>query len=123
MTEPARQRGVTLVETLVALAIMGLVAGAVMTLIGQNTRFAATAQNRTYASILVDNEMVDTIGVISEIEAGVVETDVEFYSRIWRVRTTVAETAIENLFRIEIVVLDPTNGQSLARATTLRSVE
>ena len=37
----AGQHGITLVETLVALAVMGLVTVAILILIGQNTRFTA----------------------------------------------------------------------------------
>ena len=127
MPDVNKQRGVTLVETLVALAIMGLVTTSILILIGQNTRFAASAQERTIASIAVDNLMVETLALSGAIETGEETGEVTVGARKWRYRRIVTESGVSNLFRIDIQVFSETaennTEQVIARATTLRKVD
>lgn len=120
MIKSNRQRGVTLIETLVALAIMGLVTTSVLVLIGQNTRFMAAAQDRTYASIAADNLMVEALAKSGVIEVGETLGEIEFASREWRYRQTITETGVSDLLRIDIQILDGDQEQVIASATTLR---
>lgn len=115
-----RERGITLVETLVALAIMGLVTVAILVLVGQNTRFAASARDRTYASIAVDNLMVETLAKRSRLETGETLGDVTIAGRNWRYRLAVEETGVEDVLLIDLTILDQDGGQALAHASTLR---
>lgn len=115
-----KQSGVTLVETLVALAIMGLVTASILVLIGQNTRFTASAQDRTYASIAADNLMVEALAHSGVIEIGETSGDINFAAREWRYRRTISETSVRNLLRIDIQILDGVEGQVIANVTTLR---
>ena len=121
------QRGITLVETLVALAIMGLVTTSILVLIGQNTRFTASAQDRTYASIAADNLMVEALALAGPVETGDEAGEVEVAARQWRYRRVVTETGASGIFRIDIQIL--ANSQSgdsdqvIARASTLRRAE
>jgi len=118
------QRGITLVETLVALAIMGLVTTSILVLIGQNTRFTASAQDRTYASIAADNLMVEALALAGPVETGDETGDVEVAARQWRYRRVVTETGASSILRIDIQIL--ANGQNgdgdqvIARISTLR---
>lgn len=120
MSVVRRQKGVTLVETLVALAVLGLVAGSVLILVGQNTRFAAAARDRTYASIAADNVMVRALALSGPIETGEAPGEIELGDRIWPYRVTVTETGVEQVYRIDIDVLSGEGGQVLASATSLR---
>ncbi len=118
------QRGVTLVETLVALAIMGLVTTSILVLIGQNTRFTASAQDRTYASIAADNLMVEALAHSGPVETGEETGDVEVAARHWRYRRVVTQTGASDLFRIDIQIFadaqDGDSDQVIARISTLR---
>ena len=126
MTINNSQRGITLVETLVALAIMGLVTTSILVLVGQNTRFTASAQDRTYAAIAADNLMVQALALSGPVETGEEIGELDFAARQWRYERIVTEIGIDNLFRIEIKILaDAQNGdeeQVIARVTTLRKV-
>ncbi len=123
MTAANKQRGITLVETLVALAIMGLVTASILVLVGQNTRFTASAQDRTYASIAADNLMVEALAAPGPVVTGEEFGDINVAAREWRYRKTVAETGVSGLVRIDINVLGEDGDQVLANATTLRKME
>ncbi len=114
----ARQEGVTLVETLVALAIMGLVAGAVLTLVAQNTRFAAAARDRTYAAIAADNVMVRELVREGTVEVGEQFGSTQLAGRDWPYRVTIVESGVENVYRIDVDVFS--GEQAVASAVTLR---
>lgn len=119
MPKRSKQRGVTLVETLVALAVMGLIVGALMVLIGQNTRFAASMRDKTMAQIAADNLMVEAMVLTSALEAGETEGDIDIGNAAFVYKRTVAETGVQNVLRIEIAVSGG-DGQTLARAVSMR---
>ena len=114
----ASERGVTLVETLVALLIMGMVAGAVLALVAQNTRFAAAARDRTYAAIAADNLMVRELVREGPVQIGERTGSTEIAGRALEYRVTITESGIEDLFRVDVDVLN--RGQVAASAVTLR---
>ena len=114
-----KQLGLTLVETLVALAVMGLVAASVLTLIGQNTRFASDARERMYAEIALDNIMVETLALsdtLSDQDTG----EISVAGRNFTWTRTITQTGIGGVRRIDVSVNAPGGAQTLARATTLR---
>ena len=113
-----KQRGLTLVETLVALAIMGLTTTAILVLVGQNTRFAAQASDRAYASIAADNLMIEALALSGPIDDVAVEGVIEIADREWRYRKTISETPVGNLLHVDIEVLGQ-GDQVLASAQTL----
>ncbi len=119
MKRPHAQRGVTLIETLVALAIMGLTTAATLVLVGQNTRFAAQSLDRTYASIAVDNLMVEALAQPGPIERGIEEGSITLADREFTFSKNIVDTSVENVIRIEIDVTSP-SGQTLSSAKTLR---
>lgn len=121
-----KQRGVTLVETLVALAIMGLVTTSILVLIGQNTRFTASAQDRTYAAIAADNMMVEALALSGPVETGEEIGEVEVGARQWRYSRVVTQTGASDIFRIDIQIFanaqSGSSDQVIARISTLRRV-
>lgn len=118
----SRQGGITLVETLVALAIMGLTTSAILVLVGQNTRFAAQANERVYASIAADNLMVEALALNGPVDSVEEEGTVTVADREYQFKKTIAETGVINVVRVDIEMLTP-EGQSLSRAQTLLRVQ
>ncbi|WP_428409171.1 type II secretion system minor pseudopilin GspI [Hyphococcus sp.] len=114
------QKGVTLVETLVALAVMGLIIGALLVLMGQNSRFAASMRERTMASIAADNLMVEALVLRDAVEIGETEGEVTVGGETYRYRRAIIETGVENIVRVEIDVLSPTANQRLGHAVSMR---
>jgi general secretion pathway protein I len=120
-SRPGRQRGFTLVEVLVALAILGLVAASIVALIGQNTRFIADQEEKMLAGMLVDTAMVEALAREAPMERGEQVAERDFAGRQWQVKTTVVEAGVANVIRIETSVSAVHGPQVLARATTLKS--
>lgn len=118
-----RQRGITLVETLVALAVMGFVIAGLLALVGQNTRFAASMTDRTSASIAADNLMVEAMTLQSATEKGETSGEIAVGDRVWAFRRTVSETPVEDMVRIDIEITRVGGEQVLAGAATLRRIE
>lgn len=117
----ASQCGMTLVEVLVALAIMAAVATAILALISQNTRYVAAAEDKLVAGMAADREIVEALARSGPFERGVEESERDFAGRRFRVTRTVTELGVEKLFRIDIVVRDASGRQALATATTIRA--
>ncbi len=123
MTRRASQKGVTLVETLVALAVMGFVVGSLLVLIGQNSRFAAAMRDRTMASIAADNLMVEAMVLQEALQTGEQEGEVIVEGRTWTFHREIEETGIDDVLRISISVSDPETGQTIAHTTSMRRPE
>lgn len=123
MAGDKRQSGMTLVEVLVALAIMSAVAAAILALIAQNTRFVAAAEEQMIAGMAADQEMVEALARAAPLDRGVEESERELAGRRFKVTRTVSETEIAGLVRIDMVVRDASGRQTLASATTIKSEE
>ena len=110
----------TLVETLVALAILAGVAIAAYAMVAQATRFAAAEQERLIAGIVADNETVKLMIRQAPPDKGEEEEEIEASSRRWRVKRAVDDFG-EGLLRITVTVSRSGDGQVLARVETLRA--
>lgn len=115
-----REKGMTLVEVLVALAVLGMVAASMVALIGQNTRFISNAEERMFAGIVADNAMIEALGRAVALERGAREAELVAAGRTWRVMTTVADAPIDGLVRIDVSVRAGASPQILASASTLK---
>lgn len=117
----AGQKGVTLVETLVALAVMGFVVSGLLMMIGQNTRFAASLEDRNLAAVAADNLMVEAMVLNEALEAGETEGEAAVAGRVMPYRRTVIESGVDGVMRIDIFVYGA-GDQELAHAAAMRSV-
>lgn len=100
----ARYRGFTLIEVMVALAIIGLSLLAVGAKMGQMVDTANVMRERTYASWIAQNKIAEMrlANVIPTVSA--TSGEVEFAATEWAWRAVVSETGIENLFRVDVSV-------------------
>src|SRR5262245_7652426 len=114
------QAGLTLVEVLVALAILGLVTASIIGLITQNTRLLSSTEDRLVAGILVDNEMTEFLARAQPLELGDKTREAELGGRAWLVESHVIDAGVKGVVRIEISVRDAQRKQVAATATTLK---
>lgn len=96
--------GFTLIEVLVALVIVSLGMMAVQT---QMNRYALTAgymEDKTLASWIGTNKVVELSTLQAWPEVGSSDDDVEFAGRQWVMEIEISETQVENLRRVDVNV-------------------
>ncbi len=114
-------KGFTLIEVLVALVIISMIAGGVLSLISQNTRLVVLSEERLMASILADNLMVERLATRSPLRPGKKVTEREFAGLKWRSEETIVDTGAGDLLRIDLSVGLENSEQTLASISTLKT--
>ena len=99
-----RTRGFTLIEVMVALAIVALSLTAVAASMNQMIDAATTMRDRTYASWIAQN-MITEVRLGNAIpEVGSSSGEIEFGNTDWEWRVVISESGIENFMRIDVSV-------------------
>jgi general secretion pathway protein I len=114
-----RQKGMTLIEVLVAMAILGTVAGSVLVMTGQSAQFVVASEERLLARIVADNAMVVALARQASLEEGFEQDEVELGGRVWKTAKTIARIGVDGLYRVEIAVSLDESTQVLTRVSTL----
>lgn len=109
--------GFTLLEVLVALAIIGLALMGVAGKMVQMLNAANTMQERTYASWIAHNKITEMrlANVVPDVSA--TSGEVDYAGVEWAWRAVVNETGVENLYRVDVTVSFP-GGDPLMRPVT-----
>jgi general secretion pathway protein I len=99
-----RIRAFTLVEVMVALAIIALSLTAVSAKMGRMIDTSNSMRERTYASWIAQNKITELrlANVLPEVSA--TSGEVEYANTTWRWRAVISESGIENLFRVDVAV-------------------
>lgn len=97
-------QGFTLIEVMVALAIVAFSLTAVAASMGQMIDTANAMRERTYASWIAQNEIAEMrlANVIPEVTS--TSGEVDYAGTEWAWRAVVSETGVENLFRVDVTV-------------------
>lgn len=97
-------RGFTLVEVVVALAIVAIGMLAVFKTIGDTINNVSTLRDRTFAAWIADNQITEVrlSGQMPSVDE--TEGDLEFAGRRWHWVARVSQTPVEGLRRIDISV-------------------
>jgi len=97
-------RGFTLIEVLVALVIVALSLTALAASMSQMIDAATTMRDRTYASWIAQNKIVEMrlANVIPEVAT--TSGELEYGNATWEWRAVVSETGIENFMRIDVSI-------------------
>lgn len=112
-----KPRGFTLVEVMVALAIIALSLTAVAAKMGRMIDTSNAMRERTYASWIAQNKIAEMrlANVIPEVTA--TSGEVEYANQTWRWRAVVSESGIENLYRVDVEISDA-SGDAVIRKVT-----
>lgn len=98
------EAGFTLIEVVVALAIAAISLGALTATISQMINGSNAIQERMYASWIAQNRIAEMrlANALPEVST---TTSQEVYAGLdWQLETSVSETGVENLFRVDVSV-------------------
>lgn len=96
--------GFTLVEVMVALVVVALALTGMSVTMGGMLNNATTLRERTYASWIAQNKIVE-YRLANEIpETGTSSGEIEYANALWEWEADVQETGVENLLRIDVSV-------------------
>ena len=98
------ERGFTLVEVMVALAIVALSLTAMAASMNTMIDNASTMRERTYASWIAQNKIAE-LRLAGELpEVGSNSGELEYGGTQWSWRTVISETGVESFMRIDVTV-------------------
>ncbi|MEM8772952.1 MAG: type II secretion system minor pseudopilin GspI [Pseudomonadota bacterium] len=120
MTKSQHQRGLTLIEVLVAFAILAGLTLSVMSLISQNAQYMLSAEERLLATIAADNLLTNDLAVLETPDAGESAGAVEIAGREFAYTRNVIEIG-ETAILIEYAVRRADGEQTLSRASALKA--
>ena len=102
-----RSAGFTLIEVMVALTIVALSLGAVAASVSQMVDAGTTMRERTYASWIAQNKITELrlANVVPEVSD--TSGELEYAGIEWAWRANIAETGVENLFRVDVAISYP----------------
>ncbi|MDH5824141.1 type II secretion system minor pseudopilin GspI [Luteimonas sp. RD2P54] len=117
-----RERGFSLLEMLVALAVFGLVVIALLNLSGESIRTAAIVEERVLAGVVAENRAVEAatepLPALARASAGTERLG----EREWRWTRTVHATDDAAIARVEVAVMAAGSDRIAAEVTLFRGV-
>ena len=104
MIAAARQRGFTIIEVMVALAIVAFSLTAIAASMGQMIDTANAMRERTYASWIAQNKIAELrlANVVPEVSS--TSGEIDYAGTEWAWRAVISATGVENLFRVDVTV-------------------
>ena len=97
-------KGFTLIEVMVALVIVSLSLTAVAASMNHMIDASRTMRDRTYASWIAQNRIAELRLAAVTPDVGSTDGEVQFANTDWSWRATVAETGVDELYRIDVAV-------------------
>ena len=97
-------RQFTLVEVMVALAIIALSLTAVAAKMGRMIDTSNAMRERTYASWIAQNQIAELRLANVQPEVSESNGEVDYAGSSWRWRAVISESGIEGLFRVDVAV-------------------
>ncbi|PAX09682.1 type II secretion system minor pseudopilin GspI [Sphingomonas lenta] len=114
------ERGFTLIEIMVALAVFGLAAMALIRLEGATIRGASIIDRTLLAQMVARNVAIDAVTAAQPPLAGTTRGVEANGGAAWTWTRTVAPTGNTRIVRVDVAVADP-QGRVLSRVSMIRS--
>lgn len=102
-----RQRAFTLIEVMVSLVIVAIALTGISVTMGGMLNTATTLRDRTYASWIAQNKIVEIRAAGAFPDLGESTGEVDYANSEWEWRAVIAETGVEDLLRIDVSVSHP----------------
>ena len=112
-------RGFTLIEIMVALAVFSLAALALIRLEGATIRTAGVLDNTLFAQIVARNVAIEAVTDATPPALGVATGREQEGGRVWTWTRRVASTGNAAILKVDVAVAD-VGGQVLGRLTMIR---
>jgi len=110
-------RGFTLLEVMVALAIVALSLTAIAASMSQMINAAQTMRDRTYASWIAQNRITELRLAPATPDVGATNGEVQYANTDWKWRAVVSDTGVDDLYRIDVSV-SFTSSDNIIRTVT-----
>lgn len=111
------QTGFTLLEVLVALAIVALSLTAISVTMGGILDNALTLRERTYASWIAQNKIVEIRAAGALPETRTTSGTIDYANSEWSWEAEVSETGVDGLLRIDVSVSRPDSDGNIRKVT------
>jgi len=118
----AGEAGLTLIEVLVALSVFSIAVLAILRAGGENARAHVAMEERAFAGVVAENQMVEAVLRRRAPDLGVTSGETMLAGRRWRWRQSVERTADDRVRRVDIVVWLEDGEQALASLSGFRGV-
>jgi general secretion pathway protein I len=115
------ERGFSLLEVLVALAVFSMGALALLNVVGEGARNQSAADARALARIIAENRMVEVMAADVPPSPGLASGEEEAMTRRFAWDQSVAPTENPAILRIDVRVRRIEGTQTLAELTTFRA--
>lgn len=113
------ERGFTLLEVLVAVAILGIAMAAIIKSVSENTANAAYLREKTFAHWVAVNKLAE-LRVTEAWETGRSSGKSQMVEREWPWQVEISETPNSEIRRVDIAVFSPQNPEAqLASLTSM----
>jgi len=114
------ERGFTLLELLVALAVFSLAVMALLNLVAENIRTAGALEARVIARVVADNRAVEVLTAVEPPAPGEAQGEERAAGRTWRWTRLVSPTDDPDILRVDIAVRGEGLRQAMAESTVFR---
>ena len=105
--------GFTLIEVMIALVIIAISLTGMAVTMGGMLDNATAVRERTYASWIAQNKVVEMRLANVLPEVGTTSGEIEYANTFWEWRAVVSDTGLENLFRVDVEVSRPDSDDSI----------
>ncbi|WP_334164687.1 type II secretion system minor pseudopilin GspI [Phenylobacterium sp.] len=114
------EAGFTLLEMLVALAVLSLGALALLNLAGESTRQAGAVESRLFAGVVAENQAIEALTAPMPPALGQASGEATAGGQAWRWTRRVSRTADPAVLRIDVRVAARPGGPTAGEVTVFR---
>lgn len=107
---PDAQRGFTLIEVLIALLVVGLGVGALLSTLSSSASTLADMRDRSFAEWVALNRISEVRLARQRPEVGTTEGETEFAGSRWRWQQVVSDPQMAGMLRVDVSVGHPDSG-------------